>query len=493
MEDKTMKKIFTRLFAVSAIFAAFSCAELDAPTVSPEEGQTPETDPNGEYTTLTITPVATKSYLNGGELEWSGNDFIYVFDDEGNRFKFTGEAKAAASFKFTYDNWPVGAEPVYAVFCPDGDPTWVSEGKFQMTHPDSQPIHNGNSFGKKANTSVAKIEKTQEGAYTAEFKNVCGLLKFVVATDYVKTVRIESIDGTPIAGDIVVNYNEGEPTYVMAEGGKKATSISVTPKANTSSTYYACLLPCDLDGIEVTVTNINGRSMSLSGSALMTINRNGHVNLGTLDQCTIDMQFTGENRYGLPTSDTDVKGLTYTIKDSFGMPQEFVINQCYKYKHDSSTGLTLARDTSNKGNNKNHIGLPVYESMYISYLKVALVNTSSKYMYLYTQTSEDGFNYPESLPVAGRLNPSAGAPKAWNMGEGEAVYTENVQNEDSSYAKTSNVTPDLAKVITPNTQRNTRYWLTFHGDPVQVDYVQLTYTFSSEGPDASETPETSVE
>ena len=65
--------------------------------------------------------------------------------------------------------------------------------------------------------------------------------------------------------------------------------------------------------------------------------------------------------------------------------------------------------------------------------------------------------------------------------------------EDGSYAKTSNVTPDLAKVITPNTQRNTRYWLTFHGDPVQVDYVQLTYTFSSEGPDASETPETSVE
>ncbi len=473
MEDKTMKKIFTRLFAVSAIFAAFSCAELDAPTVSPEEGQTPETDPNGEYTTLTITPVATKSYLNGGELEWSANDFIYVFDDAGRRFKFTGEAKAAASFKFTYDNWPVGAEPVYAVFCPDGDPTWVSEGKFQMTHPDSQPIHNGNSFGKKANTSVAKIEKTQEGAYTAEFKNVCGLLKFVVATDYVKTVRIESIDGTPIAGDIVVNYNEGEPTYVMAEGGKKATSISVTPKANTSSTYYACLLPCDLDGIEVTVTNINGRSMSLSGSVLMTIERGKHVNLGTLDQRTVYLKFYEQNLYGLPETDTTGEN-SYSAKDNLGLPVSFGIGFGYNYKYDTNKDycLKFLRQDSSGKEKYGYIKTPVYEDYYLSAASLNVRNTSSKNFRFYADAPVDAYTQPK-IPVS------------------------NQKSADSDAADPAKVTPTWTfkegETSLGYLLPGVPYYLTCDSSYAYMDDVTFTYSFTSAGPDASETPETPVE
>lgn len=480
MEDKTMKKIFTRLFAVSAIFAAFSCAELDAPTVSPEEGQTPEADPNGEYTTLTITPVATKSYLNGSELQWSGNDFIYVFDDAGRRFKFTGEATAAASFVFTYAQWPIGAEPVYAVFCPDGNPTWVSEGKFQMTHPDSQPIHNGKSFGKKANTSVAKIEKTQKGAYTAEFKNVCGLVKFNIATTYVKNILIESTDGTPIAGNIEVDYNNGEPTYeVIEEQG--LTRVSLTPKSKTDATtgdisyqsdsYYACLLPCDLNGIKVTITNINGRSESFIGSALMKIQRNKTVSLGTLDKRTITIKLSGENHYGLIESSTTGSN-TYVVKDDLGIARNFEIGTHWRYYYDAEADFCLKFTKNNNDANQkySHIGLPVYNSMYISKVTVALLNTQNKYMNLYADTSSDGKTKPVQ-PIASRGNPVKGTPKTWSFQQGEP-------EEDVTIGYTL-----------PAKQ----YYLYTEGVPVWMDEVIITYTFTSLGPDASETPETPAE
>lgn len=490
MEDMKMKKIFTRLFAFTAIFAAFSCAGLDSPVAPAEGNQAPEGDQNGEYTTLSITAVETKSYIDHNDDDkhkWNGNDKIHVFDSEGNRFTFTGEKTASESFVFTYDKWPVGHTPVYALFSMlDGEPVFDKEtNKITTVHPSEQRIVNTNSFGRSANTSVAKIEPDGNGNYTAQFKNICGLVKFATTKSYVEEITIESVDNTPIAGEIVIDYNNGEPTFDIVEGESK---ITLTPKSKTDtetgeivgyvpSTYYACLLPCNLNGIKVTIKNMNGRSELLTGSALMSIQRGKQVNIGTLDQRTIEIDFAS-NSYGILTTAQSEEKSCVAV-DNFNDEKAFAVGfNGSEYAWVSNKYLHLIRNYTYIDEVKTelkygYIKLPNYDTYFLESAVVDLNNASKKTFNIYEDVSPDGLDAPD-IPIASQKQGIGPRSK-----DGEELPAEPVMftfSENTSSATESG-----------KAERGKSYYLTGHAGPMQIKKVTLTYTFTSEGPDATET------
>ena len=467
-----MKKIYTAILFLSAAFALSSCVEqIETPVQAPAQ--------ESEFETMTIHVLETKSYLDDGIHKWSGSDKIHVFDQDGQRYTFKGESSAKESFVFTYDKWPAGKVPKCALFNPNNAEPEFKDGKFSAVHPLSQPIHNVGSFGKASNTSVAMIQPDGNGNYTAQFKNVCGYIKFNLATNYVKNIKIESVNGTPIAGDIEIDYNNGTPTYKVT--GNPATSISLTPKSKSendvvvsyySGDYYACLLPCDLNGIKVTITNMNDRSMSISGSALMKITRNNVIDLGTLDKRVVDLQLGNEdNKYGLPTSSTKEER-TFVQKDNFNIPQNFTVNfgQGYQFKKGEGYNcLTFLKDSQPSGGDQlkyGYVGIPAYEDMYMTRAEVNTLNAQSKNFQFFEDTSTDWATAPLKN-ISTKLTAVKGSG---NTAEKVATWT----------FKEGTVGTSAQGYTLPNTV----YYLTIHGVPTLVGLVHLEYTFTSLAPEA---------
>ena len=462
-----MKKIYTAILFLSAAFALSSCVEqIETPVQSPSQ--------DNEFETMTITVLETKSYYdsNTGCPKWSANDKIHVFDQDGQRYTFKGEASANESFVFTYDKWPAGKVPTCALFNPLNDEPAYEDGKFSASHPSNQTIQNVGSYGKNVNTSVAMIESDGKGNYTADFKNVCGYIKFKLTTTYVKNITIESVDGTPIAGDIKIDYNNGTPTYELT--GNPMTSISVTPKSESkdgevvsykSGSYYACLLPCDLNGIKVTITNMNGRSMSMSGSALMKITRNNVIDLGTLDQRTIDMILSGEeNIYNFPTAPTKTEGF-FKVKDNFNVSHDFSVYYKQGYQWDGSS-LKFIKDTAASVQlNTGYISIPAYDHLYLSAASASTLNTGGKWFIFYEDKSVDGETDPQ-IPMSTEKRATHNKTDASKIVVAEWTFTEGV-SETTGY-----------------TLPGKGYYLTLKNAPTLMGTVHLEYTFTSLAPEA---------
>ena len=463
-----MKKIYTAILFLSAAFALSSCVEqIETPVQAPSQ--------DNEFDTMTITVLETKSYYDSktGSHKWSADDKIHVFDQDGQRYTFKGESSAKESFVFTYDKWPAGKVPTCALFNPNNDEPEFKDGKFSAVHPLSQSIHNVGSFGKTSNTSVAMIEPDGNGNYTAQFKNVCGYIKFKLASTYVKNIRIESIDGTPLAGDIEIDYNNGTPTYEIT--GNPMTYISVTPRPKKvdgevvsydSGSYYACLLPCDLNGIKVTITNMNGRSMSMSGSALMKITRNNVIDLGTLDKRTIDMILSGEeNIYGIPTESTKTEGF-FKVKDNFNVSHDFSVYYKQGYQWDGSSLKFIKNNTAGATQlNTGYISIPAYDDLYLSAASASTLNTGGKWFCFYEDKSVDGETDPQ-IPMSTEKRATHNKTDASKIVVAEWTFTEGV-SETTGY-----------------TLPGKGYYLTLKNAPTLMGTVHLEYTFSSSAPAA---------
>ena len=209
----------------------------------------------------------------------------------------------------------------------------------------------------------------------------------------------------------------------------------------------------------MTITNINGRSESFTGSALMKVERNGVIDLGTLDVRTVKMKFSGENLY---TTGEE----TFTVKDDLGMSRDFGIGFNHKFLYDANSDFCLKflRNSTDPDNQikYGYIKLPVYESMYLNNATVSLLNTSSKYLNLYASVSADGLTAPEN-PIATSKNPVKGTPKTWNFSEG---------------------TPAEGHVLNKSLPA-VQYYMVVEAVPTYMDEVNLTYTFTSLGPDTA--------
>ena len=182
----------------------------------------------GVETKTTLVVNGNKTY----SINWISGDAISV---DGVTFTTT-DSGAKAFFltedAFTEDN---DYEAIY--------PATAGSSFASVTVPESQEATAGN-FCSSAAVSVAKSTTT-----SLDFKNLTSFLKFQVPAD-ANTVTISSIDD--LAGEVTVNYNNGEPTWT-AKNTVKTIKVTCSGGFKKGKDYYVSVLPGVKKNFEVRI------------------------------------------------------------------------------------------------------------------------------------------------------------------------------------------------------------------------------------------------
>ena len=265
-----MRTIIRTILASAVCMIAASCLK-DA---SFESGKQNLSEP------LTIsTEKQTKTSLNGTEVHWSSDDVVAIFDNSNTKNKFQAVSTNGNNAEFSGEVTS-GTTMIYAVY-PYDLANSANGSILNVTIPVEQTSKDG-SFAEEHNISVAKAEKTPgvEAVEGITFKNVCALLKFTVPAYLTDVTKVTLSSNSVIAGDMVINYSEENPTCTMSTEGSK--SISMTGSYAAGSTFWFVLAPGTLDGINVNVETSKG-TYSMSSDNQFEMTAGNYRNLGTLE------------------------------------------------------------------------------------------------------------------------------------------------------------------------------------------------------------------
>ena len=301
-----MKKIYSFLFAATALFAASSCQKEVAPEVE---------TPKGEKITFTAsTEAETKTALheNGKSTTWVDGDKISVFDankGDNNRCfeidEITNESKTAT---FSY-------EGEFLMDKTQENPTVVALHPYQkgaycdffyydrnyitgINFPAEQTAVAGSFDPKAAFALGLGTMKTME----LGFQNLYTLLKFTVTKAGVKEVEVTfDGDNAYVAGDAKIQMNLNtekiggsepvfeSPVLSIVENGSKTVKLSCEAGFVVGTTYYIAVAPASYTGLSVA---LNGNQVKESSKA-NTLVANKIYNLGDLTPAS------KESTYGL--------------------------------------------------------------------------------------------------------------------------------------------------------------------------------------------------
>ena len=267
-----MKNVLTVL-AAGALLISVSCAKESAPRQ--------EVVREGYMTALVKAShesgVSTKTDLNpaNGFVGWTAADRIKAIYNGGDATSSeAGSAGISAAFSITYPD----TETLSFAVCPSGTSATYDGNDFKVTIPSTQD----GSF------ASAAIEVTEYSDNLA-FKNLAGMLQIVIDDSSVRTVRISSNDGTPLAGTATVTFSTGLPVIGAVTGTSSTVSLSV-PGAGT---YYAAVLPCSMEeGLYVELLDGSDALVGdkYSGNTLAVARRQIRT-LGTVGAVTINKYY----------------------------------------------------------------------------------------------------------------------------------------------------------------------------------------------------------
>ncbi len=250
--------------------------------------------------TLTITVSCaprTRTYLSdheNGIVSWNSNDVLWVFDESGTAYKFTGPSSVGIVSEFTCNDWPAGSVPQYALFNPKYSKSRISGGLIRAQIPSEQSIIINKSFSKNANVAVGKVI-VNDGAYSAEMKNICGLLKLVVKDDGIARISLSGNGGEKLSGTVMIDYNDGEPVCSFETGA--SNEISLIPMVSSSTgeyrkgTYYICVPPQKFEkGISLNITDSDGLTAGIYSDSPLDLKRGKVVDLGSIIKSSLDFR-----------------------------------------------------------------------------------------------------------------------------------------------------------------------------------------------------------
>ena len=312
-----MKKLFYLISMIALMGSVVSCDKLNDANTSVDG-----------FTTLKISASVpqtdmTKTYLKDSKVQWTANDVITVLAPGTDPVMSSLCSGAAETCDFEVQNWPETVTPLYAVFNGPGyntvesteyenyqrySPVLDDDDKITVTLRTSQVIYQKSTFSKVANISVGELTAKDAG-YSAEMKNVCGLIMFTLESD-AKEVNITDINGGPMTGKVKLVVEDELPKVcevVTPNSTVTLTSnIKDTDKTLVKGTYYACVLPGTFTP-KITVTPVEGEAFTLTANSSVEIKRNKYVDFGTLapkqiepvpvETLTITVDMTGENPF----------------------------------------------------------------------------------------------------------------------------------------------------------------------------------------------------
>lgn len=436
-----MKKLF--FFAASAAaLLAVSCAKETPATVSD----------NGKQTLTISLGAGEKSYMNyAGKTFWAKGDEITVISDKFNSEVFTATVTSGkATSDFTCDSWTTGDVPEYAVYCYGDNQASIYDvvsteaGKFSAIVSDYQKSTARNSFGSRANLSVAKLSPVED-TFEGTMLNVTGLVKIPVniAAD-IREITLADANGTAsIAGTVEINYNEGDPVCTVKEGKSSITTKAyigtsqvnfddITSKANDGSTLYneyvyISVIPGVSFVPQITYETEDGASVTFTGNKAITVERNKFVEMPIesleYKTFTLDLNFSEKGESGSfvwPFNETVLSSgnqrkqpnfqCTYTTKNgsypiTLGSGTTILSGQTGQGTYAFSAGYIK---WYNSCDGKQFIGIGCLENQEIEYVQMAFIKSKSVTGVNYVATSMDELEIVEEYTCT---SPNEDTPK----------------------------------------------------------------------------------
>ena len=293
-----MKKIYSFLFAATALFAAVSCQKEVAPEVEA---------PKGEKITFTAsTEVETKTALheNGKSTIWEDGDQISVFDanKEGNNrcFAIDDLSEDAKTATFSYEGEFVKdqsgmADPTVVALYPYQEKAYCDFFYYNRNYitglnfPAEQTAVAG-SFDSKAAFALGLGTMNEK---VLGFQNLYALLKFTVRDAGVKKVTVRVNEGAYIAGDAkiqmvlntdLIGNEEGKPVFEspvlsIVENGSNTITLTCEDGFDTEATYYVAVVPTEFTSISLycddVLVNHKDATMTLVANKIYNLKDNG--------------------------------------------------------------------------------------------------------------------------------------------------------------------------------------------------------------------------
>ena len=307
-----MKKIYSFLFAATALFAAASCQKEVAPEVE---------TPKGEKITFTAsTEAETKTALheNGKSTIWAAEDQISVFDankDDNNRcFEIDEVSEDGKTATFSYEGEFVKDQSGMA------DPTVVALYPYQkdaycdffyynrnyitgLNFPAEQTAVAGSFDSKAAFALGLGTMNTME----LGFQNLYSLLKFTVTKGGVSEVVV-TFDGENafVAGDakiqMVLNTEKSpvfeSPVLSIVENGSNTVKLSCKDDFAVGTTYYIAVAPTSYTGLTVALDD----NVVKEAAKANTLEANKIYNLGELTPKANDSEYGLVGSFQTPTT-----------------------------------------------------------------------------------------------------------------------------------------------------------------------------------------------
>jgi hypothetical protein len=268
--------------AISVLAVSCQKEEIPTPVVEMEPvvitaGVETKTSLAGDGTTINWTDgdqVAVFYEADGAYVK-SGNHEFFATEISGNEASFVGSVAK-------------GTEEFYAVY-PYDKAIVATPASVVVNIPATQYGKN-NTFDEDLNISVARVIKNPGvPEVSAEFKNVCALLKFSVPRGLGTITRVQITADKYIAGNLTVKESSSSISETATASVTPSTTIQMTPNSSDTfsaeNTFWFVLAPVELKTLVIEVEAKNGYTytMTKEWEEGYGLKAGTYSNLGTLE------------------------------------------------------------------------------------------------------------------------------------------------------------------------------------------------------------------
>ena len=271
--------------AATLLVAVASCSkeanpieDIDQPIV--ENNQPVSTVQTRTFKAYTDNGDATRTILNGYDVNWAAGEAIYVFDGSAPRKFVANEGGSVV----TFSGEAAEANTYYAV----SPAAMMSGTTITATIPVFQTA-TANSFDPKAAISVAVSDTDPDGTNTLKFKNAGAAIKFKIHANNsdITKIRLDAINGEKLAGKASISLDsENHPVITMA--GDAESCAILQPESGVfavNTDYVIAIAPGTYTGgFRLTFFKADGSFASLSDKTEETLTRSGLMDFGALPE-----------------------------------------------------------------------------------------------------------------------------------------------------------------------------------------------------------------
>lgn len=263
-----MKKFLSLSMLAIAAMVAYSCEVEIEPTVK-EKAFEPKVI--SAFTDDDVRPD-TKTSLSGVSILWADTDNIKGYDGSSiHTSTSTAVTNGGKKASFTFSTVSVEDDLLYIAY-PAENVTDIDADYVYATIPTTQ-IATAGSFANGANIAVANGKTTDP-----VFKNVGGLLSFIINNDDIVSVTLSANE--ELTGSSIISLGNADFAESAIDEGKKF--VTVSGSIANGSTYYAVVYPGTYTGLKIEVRNSAGDIATYENPNALTVDRNSNLFIAEL-------------------------------------------------------------------------------------------------------------------------------------------------------------------------------------------------------------------